>query len=334
MLVRGENMFQGKSLFCVSLGVLFCAHAGCHTLWSPFLGDNPECAQDPSRCTSSQGDASVYAEDSGGSQQDLKITPSDLSANDGSTDRADFGTKPLDMTALPDLAPLPKTWKKQVSGVAKTLYSVYALSPSEVWAVGELGTALSWDNSAQVWTSKGTGNTGHTLYGIWGVSATSLWAVGSPSLILKWNGSWTPESSPTDVDFRGIWGLQSGAIWAVGASGKMAKFDGTTWNEDILPTPAFNINHIRGINASLVWAVGANGRVAKWNGIQWIHDGSLNASHTMYGVVGVSSTDAWVVGETNARWRWNGTGWSQDSNAPQGSLFAIWGARRPRPATR
>jgi hypothetical protein len=183
MLVRGENMFQGKSLFCVSFGVLFCAHAGCHTLWSPFLGDNPECAQDPSRCTSSQGDASVYAEDSGGSQQDLKITPSDLSANDGSVDRADFGTKPLDMTALPDLAPLPKTWKKQVSGVAKTLYSVYALSPSEVWAVGKGGLILQWNGS--VWKQVSS-NVTADLYSVWGADESNVWAVGVGGTILRY----------------------------------------------------------------------------------------------------------------------------------------------------
>lgn len=120
------------------------------------------------------------------------------------------------------------------------LYSITALSSSDIWAVGNYNTAtnveqtltehwngISW--SVVVSPNMGAGNNG--LQGVVAVSATSIWAVGfsytdtnmPQSLIEQWNGtSWNVVTGPSVGSTSSVlWGIArvpgNHYLWAVGS---------------------------------------------------------------------------------------------------------------------
>jgi hypothetical protein len=99
------------------------------------------------------------------------------------------------------------------AGIYNKFSSVAAISPSNVWAVGEVEnettgsivtTALieHWNGTAWSVVSSPVTSTGTNLTGVTYSSATDVWAVGTDSsgttLTLNWNGSaWSVVSSPS-----------------------------------------------------------------------------------------------------------------------------------------
>lgn len=125
------------------------------------------------------------------------------------------------------------------------LSAVAAISPTDVWAVGDAGgqaLAEHWNGSG--WTVVPTFAPGDssTLLGIDALASNDVWAVGAADraghpagLIEHWDGSsWTrvPSTAPADLNDVDFSGPTDG--WAVGAGPYLAHWDGTVW----APTPA------------------------------------------------------------------------------------------------
>jgi len=181
-------------------------------------------------------------------------------------------------------------WKVVPSPTARgVLFSVSALSPSDVWTVGfqidssgkfrtltEHFNGTSWS----VVPSPNPGSTGNQLYGVKAVSSSSVWAVGQRlgssgpdhALIEHWNGSnWSVVSSPsTGGSSAVLYGVSGVSDDDVRAGGDTQDFvnpplalleDGQSgsWSQQ----KAFNVrgteNHINGIASlsnDIAWAVG------------------------------------------------------------------------------
>src|SRR5260370_592420 len=77
------------------------------------------------------------------------------------------------------------------------LAGVWGSGPSDVWAVGGIGTIstiLHWDGSA--WTSIPSGTTDRFL-GVWGSGASDVWAVGAGGTIRHWDGCTCSTARPS-----------------------------------------------------------------------------------------------------------------------------------------
>ena len=110
-------------------------------------------------------------------------------------------------------------WTTQFSGGQFTgVRGIVALSPSDVWAVGDNGMTLHFDGSAWGPFSSGTAQ---NLNAVWGTDTDHVWAVGNDSTILFWNGfSWVDQSPAfAGADLLGVWGIDSAHVAAVGALG-------------------------------------------------------------------------------------------------------------------
>ena len=97
------------------------------------------------------------------------------------------------------------------------LYSVAALSDTDVWAAGaQMDAAGTWHTLAEHWDGKtwsvspslDPGASGNLIFGLKAVSSTSVYAVGErsgaafpdPALVEHWNGSaWSTLASPADA---------------------------------------------------------------------------------------------------------------------------------------
>jgi hypothetical protein len=168
------------------------------------------------------------------------------------------------------------------------LFAVTAVSPGDVWAVGDYWSATEHTLTLhytggqwQVVTSPDVGASDNTLYGVSAVSANDVWAVGyyhasnaNQTLTLHYTGGqWqvvtSPNVGPDSNYLYGVEAVPAGDVWAVGTSHNNSKtltlhYTGGQWQVVTSPSRSITVNWLTGVAAlssTEVWAVGHD-----WNG--------------------------------------------------------------------
>ena len=212
------------------------------------------------------------------------------------------------------------------------LFSVDAVSSSDVWAVGythgvqyvdEKTLIEHWNGST--WSalpSPNLGTNANVLNGVSVVAADDIWAVGlgnststlsGAPIVEHWNGtSWSlVPSVPTGGGFaelRAVDAVSATDVWAVGYRGQrtlIEHWDGSIWS--LVSSPALPSSYLMGVTAVAandVWAVGStNGKslIEHWDGSTWTRVASPNGSKPitqLNAVAPFGSNDLWAVGLT------------------------------------
>jgi len=192
------------------------------------------------------------------------------------------------------IVPSPSPGKTPAEGnepASSSLEAVAALSPDNIWAVGEDTTKTSevgliehWNGSKwKVVPSPVPGSFQQTLYGVAAVNARNIWAVGnfyagdqSQPLAQRWNGlQWSPvatqhvnTASVSLNEFYGVTAQSASNVWAVG--GALSKgfhalvehWNGTKWVALSNPAAPYGNGILSGVSVhdNTVWAVGQQGR--------------------------------------------------------------------------
>lgn len=230
------------------------------------------------------------------------------------------------------------------SGLNSRLNGVTDLSPSNVWAVGEVRSTdaaqtliMHWDGSS--WSrivSPNLSSGYNVLYNVAAISANDIWAVGSNgvrSIAIHWNGTaWTIIPTPTVgayadylVDVNAI---ASNNVWAVGrylssglAQTLILHWNGTSWNQVSSPNGVRGTGQLKAIAAASstdIWAVGddsIDSLTLHWNGTSWSRVPSPNSgggANYLTGVATITSNDVWAVGYDPYKplsLHWDGVSW-------------------------
>ena len=228
-----------------------------------------------------------------------------------------------------------------------TLRSVFMLSPTEGWAVGDDGTNQPNCPPATpaVWVSCGVGIILHYTGGTWTgpvspgsapnalrsvfmVSSTEGWAVGDLGTIVHYSGgTWTqlpvnlvPTLPEIDFDFNSVFLNSANDAWAVGTAGVIMHYDGVNWGTITSPslTELTSISFgppLSGLaNSNDGWAVGratpslnpqppapglnpvSEPAIFHWNGFMWTKGVAIGATNDLLSVFMVSTGDVWAVG--------------------------------------
>jgi len=231
-----------------------------------------------------------------------------------------------------------EAWKAVTPPTNNILHSVYAVSDTDAWAVGEAdelgGTILHWDG--RFWEriyQTDPPIPGATLYTVHMVSSNDGWAMGAPlgtaATILHYDGSrWAPPryQSPLNITIRSVSMLNESFGWAVGIGAKavanynnfnpplsdywegLATCGGVTYDlygTDIISDVNTTVNP-DGYDA---WAVGS-GRILRFQecaeDYKW--DVFSTPGDQLYAVKAVTPTLAWAVGEGVVR-QFDGIDW-------------------------
>lgn len=197
-------------------------------------------------------------------------------------------------------------------GSRSHMHAVYAVSPSDMWAVGEYRPEP----------------VGRVM-----------------PLIEHWNGiDWSiVPGNPSGLGSSRLWGVDGTAsndVWAVGeytdpatqVTAALAKhWDGTAWADVPVPSPGALANILRDVVAlapNNVWAAGSYANqvndwrtlIVHWNGAQWTVVASPNPGNpenSLNAIAAGPAGDLWAVGykqsdgspERPLVLRWNGTSW-------------------------
>jgi hypothetical protein len=119
------------------------------------------------------------------------------------------------------------------------IISIAAVSPSDVWALGRVGTGPQRDRS---------------------------------NVMEHWNGSqWSVVTLPTSALLSSISAVSANDVWAVGNDGVIDQWNGSQWNQVANPDGgATDLFDVHALSADDVWTVNGNGTVTEqWNGTQW-----------------------------------------------------------------
>lgn len=199
-----------------------------------------------------------------------------------------------------------------------TVQALWALSASDVWAVGDAGSVFHYDGTK--WSSSSSGTT-ETLYGVWAASASEVVAVGTNGKVIRWNGTnWTAEASGTAKRLTAIWGNSTDA-WAVGEGGTIIKRSGGTWSSQTSGVTS-NLNGVWGRSSSEVYAVGDTGVIRKFDGSNWT---AMTSTTTMNlsSMVG-DATSAVAVGQNGTIVSLSGSTWSAQTSGTTEQLSAVF----------
>jgi hypothetical protein len=212
------------------------------------------------------------------------------------------------------------------------LNSVFMLSPTNGWAVGDLGTIMSWNGLE--WTLVQSPTTVN-LYSVlfpdtsnpndgWIVGQTDTFAAGVFPTILHWDGvAWVRLDTSDGLSWAGgqvgdLWSmsfLSPSDGWAVGAPGTVAPVTSIvhwsgrwgaggswTWKSNPDTTSTFYSVQVLSNTATPVggYAVGGvpgTGAILYWDGANWNNYAGSIPGATLRSVSMLSSTDAWAVGD-------------------------------------
>jgi hypothetical protein len=218
-----------------------------------------------------------------------------------------------------------------VGSGSNSLSGVAAISPTDVWAVGQgdspdinNGRVLiqHWDGTSwSVVRSPNTGTRLSQLTAISALSSTDIWAVGMrghSTLVEHWDGvAWSIVPSPDGAfasSLSGVSARSASDIWAVGSTGDHTlteHWDGSTWT--VVPSPdgtkqTNELGSVVALGSGDVWAVGSTANTLTvtwrtltehWDGTAWTVVPSPNPSPEydyLTAVGGFPGGDVWAVG--------------------------------------
>jgi hypothetical protein len=215
-----------------------------------------------------------------------------------------------------------------------SLAGIMALSPTDIWAVGNSAVQgppgkstliLHWDGLGwSIVPSPNPGYLANYLTDVFAIAPDDVWAVGDyevesqthlQTLTMHWDGvEWTIVPSPNPGGqynyVAGVSGSASDDVWAVGTSETQnaldvplaLHWDGTEWTSK--PGQGNGgFYDVYSFSANSVWAAGNVG-IQHWNGTSWsVSPTPQPASDFDYNFFaaldGISESDLWAVGNTS-----------------------------------
>ena len=217
------------------------------------------------------------------------------------------------------------------------LQSVFGVSASDVWSVGQLGTILHFDGTRWSPSAQSGTVTSNYLYALWGQTGSSIWAVGANGTLINWNGTtWIAQNVGTQNLFA-VWGQSASDIWAVGQTNRLLHYNGATWSPSA-QSGSFggqNLIGVWGTGASDVWSVGTHGLVVHYAGSSWTQIVAADAltMNNLFGVWGSGPSDIWAVGQNATIAHYDGTSWKLSAQSGDVNLVPklstlryLWGS--------
>jgi hypothetical protein len=236
------------------------------------------------------------------------------------------------------------------------------VSPSNVWAVGQISTPGARDARSLIehWTgahahvvkSPSPGNF-TTLDGMSVLSASSIWAVGAQEqrhhsrtpLVEHWDGNmWRVVLSPTirNGELIRIDAISKSDVWAVGYRGEpnralVEHWDGHRWRVVNLSDPLPVLFGVGAAGSDEVWAGGAtpdeHPAVEHWDGNSWAGASLPAAAGLLFGVSAATADDVWAVGgqgdtgefafRQTLAYHWNGAAWETAPSASPSASYNL-----------
>jgi hypothetical protein len=244
------------------------------------------------------------------------------------------------------------------------ILAIDGTAPSDVWAVGAVGTILRWDGLT--WRRVHSGTTAD-VNSVSALTTQDAWATAGQRL-LHWEGAGWREVEINAVTGTGaahrVWAAGPNDVWVAGGIDGVYHWNGSGWTRHPLSGALWN--ELGGTSSTDVWFSNHLGQVAHWDGVEWrvrayvasqsdqvsrlvgfvradiwgIQDGVVVRNTTMPNLFFNSSTTAGaaasvltgtsnsnlVAANNNVSSRWNGSSWMELTPSLPHSSFQAFSA--------
>ena len=218
------------------------------------------------------------------------------------------------------------TWSAQTSNTTNDLYGVWAVGASEVYAVGENETLLSYDGTS--WSVEHSAGTA-IWYDLVVDSSTDIVLVEDTGNVVRWDGSQTilENGSTSGGDaLHTISKPASSTFIAAGDNGTIIRTadDGSSWSS----VSSGTTEDLRGSNfvSADGWIVGISGVVlhSTDTGSSWSSQ-STPLSLNLQDVGFADASTGWAIGQDGALIETSdgGTTWSRDTTVQDNALWGL-----------
>ncbi len=213
--------------------------------------------------------------------------------------------------------------------VHNELYSVHAISSSDVWVGGTQGYVGHFNGS--FWQDYRPAAPDPEA--IWGAAGNDVWLLYDSGLRYHWNGTALENKPTSQVRYRGATGTSASDVWGFGETvinnlyyPALDHFDGTTWTRIVPPGFGTVIAAWNSSPADLYAVITLNGttRLVHFDGTTW-SDPIGPASMQTLDVWGRAANDVWIVGKQGTIAHWDGTTWSMSASGTTKTLSEIDG---------
>lgn len=213
-----------------------------------------------------------------------------------------------------------------------SLYATYGFENSDVWAVGQWGTALRRGTDG-AWAAVDTNTYAH-LYAVWGADKDDVWMGGEEGTLRHWRGSsleTVQVAGPSD-NIYDIHGLGSDDVWAVGDKRLAMHWDGARWTRHVIDAMATDAEllSVWPVSAREVWVAGLTGGASVF--LHWVNDTwtTVPAPNTQEFVTperlwGSDRDDIWGVTRNGDLIHWDGRLWTKTAAGLHSPLWGLWG---------
>jgi photosystem II stability/assembly factor-like uncharacterized protein len=224
------------------------------------------------------------------------------------------------------------TWRVEIAGLsglsAGPLWSVFMVSPTDIWAVGQNRTGTGGKVGGTFWHWTGVPGLGggwnlvqppvpNILYSVFMVSSTEGWAVGSGGAIWHYfAGAWTTVTTPVSSTLRSVYMLSQTDGWAVGDGGIILHYTAGTWSGPVSPgTTSNNLLSIFMAASTEGWAAGKMGTILHYSGGAWtaLPSNLIPTSPVSFfnfnSVYFNTASDGWGVGTDGVILHFDGSNW-------------------------
>ncbi len=209
-----------------------------------------------------------------------------------------------------------------VPGAGAERYAAVFGAGEQVWAVG---TELGHLDGAdwQVTPLPAIGGESYLLTGVSG-GPTVRWAVGDNGVVLREAGDGWQVQAQLSGGLRGVWAAADDALWVVSDAGSVAHWAGSVWQSQPLGGGALGLWAIHGSSATDVVAVGGDASVFRFDGGGW------SQLHGQYQgdwltAVWTNGAEIWAGGSDGVFYRWTAGSWSTFPSGVGQGIVALWG---------
>jgi photosystem II stability/assembly factor-like uncharacterized protein len=200
------------------------------------------------------------------------------------------------------------------------LYGMWAISPTDIWAVGVAGTTQHYDGTSWTRVPVPTAYASYYLNAVWASGPNDVWAVGEVGLILRWNGTaWALSNNPALYDLNGVYGFSPTNIWTCGTNAYCYRYNGSSW-VDVSPSGSTKMFGVWGSSPSDIWVGGAGGTIFHYTG-GWTTQSAPGSVAELRYVYGRSANQVYIVGASGVILRYDGTSWTRVTNSPTASTL-------------
>ena len=202
---------------------------------------------------------------------------------------------------------------------------VKVLTPSDIWAVSDLGSIWHFDGSLWECVEEEIVPNYGSFNGLDFSDASHGWAVVSSGSIYKYDGTeWTRYTEGFSVWLNDMDYADENNVWMVGDESFIYYSDGTSWEQQTCPLQDMSIGAVDALGANNVWALAGdwtNYYILHYDGSAWTNHTTLTQSY-VNDLEMVNENLGWACGSDDFI-KYDGTSWSTYASFPGKYFYNI-----------